>query len=176
MYERLKDRGGHVPVGVALLLAFSLYGCPPDPSPVPMPTPTPAPATPLRADCGNANMAYMVERGTPVTFFGTLSTTPNPPLSYNWRFGDGTSASTITPTHAYERCNEDCSGPQCTPACVTAHPSQFGFATGCCPQPVDSGGYGLRDYVMTFSVTLTVTDRTGQSASCSTTCMTTGHY
>lgn len=39
--------------------------------------------------------------GQTVSFDGTSSSTPNPPLTYSWDFGDGSTATGATATHAY---------------------------------------------------------------------------
>jgi hypothetical protein len=127
------------------------------------PTPPDGPTIVLKADCGNSGRGYGPEvMGRPIVFDGSRSTTPNPPLTYSWTFGDATTGTGITPTHTYRFCNYQCSGPQCSPACLS---SSNRLETGCCPMlcaPERPCAMQL------FVVTLTVTDATGGSARCET--------
>jgi PKD repeat protein len=92
--------------------SLALVWCGPDgPSPVTTTTTTTltfAVGNPV-ADCGGSY--GVVQAGRQVTFSGTKSTTPNPPLSYSWDPGDGTARlSGATPTHTYEKCKLGTSG------------------------------------------------------------------
>ena len=156
MSTRLMDhclRGSCILAGFVLLTAGD---CGPGPTP-------PDPAVVLKADCGNGGNAYGPEVvGRPVTFNGSASTTPNPPLNYSWSFGDATTGTGITPTHTFRRCNYQCSGPQCSMACLNS--GQL-HDLGCCPT-LCARSIPCAEQV--FPVTLTVRDAAGGSAQCAT--------
>ena len=166
MLHPLTDLVLHRTIMATLLTVIVCYGCHKQPI-------SPPPVVVLTADCGRSSYGP-VERSTPITLFGTSSKTPNPPLVFAWTFGDGTSGTGITPTHTYQNCHPDCSGPQCTGACLGSRPRAYPWDhAGCCPKQCPNiNNCGQMD----FTATLTVTDAAGGSAKCQTLVITTGAY
>ncbi len=100
-------------LNVAKTLAACATGTQPSPTPTPSPSPTPTPApspsptpsptpAPNSPPMPNAGGLYNAQAGQVVQFYGGGSTDSDGTIvSYNWQFGDGTTASGAMPSHTY---------------------------------------------------------------------------
>ena len=78
-------------VTAILLSAVGILTCGKDSAPT---------RVPLAADCGGPYKSS--NSGVSITFNGSASTTPDPPIaSYAWDFGDGVTATGAVATHSY---------------------------------------------------------------------------